>query len=150
MKKLSISMFIVLMTSIYAEDLDYGQMYQKGINYKMRADLADLYDMCAALYTGIYGFTSNNPESPFAATSKPEDFLKAATTYTLLSAEIKEQINKGLGDPEELVTRTLFYKNMTDIALNDKQVASFMSVELQACRDALAKEAYIEDEITQP
>ena len=142
MKKLSLSLFIALMTSIYAEDLDYGQMYQKGINYKMRADLADLYDMCAALYTGIYGFTSNNPESFLAPTAKPEDYLKAATTYTLLSAEIKEQINKGLGDPEELVTRTLFYKNMTDIAENDKQVASFMRVELKACRDAIVKDQY--------
>ena len=139
MKKLSLSLLIVLMTSIYAENLDYDQMYQKSIDYKMRADLADLYDMCAALHTGIYGFTSNNPES-FLAPTKPEDFLQLATTYTLLSSEIKEQINKGLGDTEELLTRTLFYKNMTDVAKNDKQVRSFMIGEIRACRDAAVKD----------
>ena len=127
------------MTTIYAEDLDPYQMYQGSIDYKMSADLSDVYDRCTDLYTGIYGFTSNNPESSWSNLNS-EEFLKAASQYTILSSKIKEQINWVGRNADDQLKRSMYYKDITDAAENDKQAKSFILEEIKACRDAIAKD----------
>tara|TARA_X000000368_G_C22800820_1_gene610241 strand:+ start:78 stop:512 length:435 start_codon:yes stop_codon:yes gene_type:complete len=139
MKKLSLSLLIAFMTAIYAEDIDPYQMYQGSIDYKMSADLADVYDRCTDLYTGIYGFTSNNPESSWSSLN-PEEFLKAASQYTVLSSKIKQQINWVGRNLDDQVKRSMYYKDMIDAGENDKQAKSFIREEIRACRDAIAKD----------
>ena len=127
------------MTVTTAEDLDRYQMYQGSIDYKMSADLADIYDRCSDLFTGLYGFVSTNPESSWS-NSAPAGFLKAASQYTVLSSKIKEQINWDGRNMDDQLKRTKFYKDLVALGESDSQTKSFITQEIKACGTAAEKD----------
>ena len=113
--------------------------YQGSIAFKLSADLADNYWRCAALFSALYGYTSNNPSSLFSE-MKPQDFVQSAKTFGLFAAEIQEKIGwVGESKLDEGMNRTLYYKDIVKAAEDDVSLLLFIREELKICMEIIKK-----------
>ena len=108
------------------------------IYFKHLIDVSDDLSRCAELNTAFYEFGSQNPESIYFQTAKPEDYLKGAEELTMMAAGLQELLGLPLKltPIEEKNLRTLYYKET--IALADQGNKIPMNVlrgDVQYCID---------------
>ncbi len=136
MRRLTITLLTLLMSmGALTKDLDPAA-YQASIDFKMRADLADVYDRCSTLFTAVYGHVSGNPES-FWASRPAASFLETSKQYALRSLKIKEKIGWDGANIDENMKSVMYYKDTLVLAESSEHVLLFLADEISACRRAV-------------